>query len=153
MNLTTLCYLKDQGKTLMLHRTKKKNDASRGKWNGLGGKMFPGESPEECVIREVKEESGFTIQGPKLRGFLTYPAFSKGQDEYAFLFTATKFEGTQINCDEGDLKWIDDSEISKLNLWEGDQYFFNWLEEKSLFSAKMIYHNGKLKSHEVFFYG
>jgi 8-oxo-dGTP diphosphatase len=152
MKLATLCYVKNNGKTLMLHRVKKENDMHMGKWNGLGGKFEAGETPEECVIREVKEESGLTIENPRLRGTLTFPKFSKGEDWYAFVFTASEFEGELIDSSEGILEWIDDSEVLNLNTWEGDKIFLKWLEGDRFFSGKFVYEDGELTEHSVSFY-
>ena len=137
----------------MLHRIKKEKDMHEGKWNGLGGKMLPGETPEECVIREVREESGLMIQSPKLRGILTFPKFDSRYDWYAFVFTADQFQG-QLNteCDEGVLEWIEDSKLTQLRLWEGDPIFIDWIEKGLFFSGKFCYETGKLKSHDVVFY-
>src|ERR1044071_3523911 len=103
MILATLCYIKRDGHTLMVHRNKKVNDIHQGKWNGLGGKFEAGETPEEGVIREIFEESGLSIQSPKLCGLLMFPNF-KGNDWYVFVFTATEFTGELIVSPEGDLK-------------------------------------------------
>ncbi len=152
MKIGTLCYVKKDNKTLMLHRIKKENDMHKGKWNGLGGKLENGESPEECVIREVKEESGLEIKNPKLKGILTFPAFDGIEDWYVFVFVAYKFEGELIDSKEGKLEWIDDDKLTELNLWEGDKLFLKWLEQDKCFSGKFVYKNGKLVSHEVYFY-
>ena len=136
----------------MLHRIKKEKDIHEGKWNGLGGKLEQGETPEECVIREVYEESGLTVRNPLLRGILTFPLFDGVADEYTFLFTVTDFEGELIDSDEGRLEWIENSRILELNLWEGDSIFLKWLEEDKFFSGKFIYKNGKLMDHGVVFY-
>jgi ADP-ribose pyrophosphatase len=114
MRLSTLCYIGKNGKTLMLHRVKKQNDVHEGKWNGLGGRVEQGETPEECIIREVYEESGLTVRNPLLRGILTFPLFSNSEDEYTFLFTASEFEGELIDSPEGNLEWIDDAEVPNL---------------------------------------
>jgi 8-oxo-dGTP diphosphatase len=152
MLLTTLCYLKRDGQTLMLHRSKRKGDIHEGKWNGLGGKMEPGESPEECVLREVREESGLRLRDPRLRGVLTFPGFDGEQDWYVFLFTGTDFEGELKESGEGFLKWVPDDEVPRLPLWEGDKYFLGWLEQPYFFSGKFIYKTGKLENHSVVFY-
>ena len=152
MKLATLCYLKMDGKTLMIHRIKKENDMHQGKWNGLGGKLNPGESPEDCVIREVREESGLTISEPILKGFLTFPKFANDEDWYAFVFVARKIEGSLIESDEGVLKWIDDDQLLNLDLWEGDLIFLPWLERPGIFSGKFIYRDGTLVEHSVNFY-
>ena len=152
MKLATLCYLKMDGKTLMIHRIKKENDMHQGKWNGLGGKLNPGESPEDCVIREVHEESGLNISDPLLKGFLTFPRFANEEDWYAFVFVARKIEGQLIESEEGVLKWIDDEQLLNLDLWEGDLIFLPWLERPGIFSGKFIYRDGKLVEHSVIFY-
>ena len=152
MILATLCYLKKNGRTLMLHRVKKDRDIHQDKWNGLGGKFEPGESPEECVLREVKEESGLTIRHPLLRGVMTFPLFDGEQDWVVFLYTATDYQGEIKECDEGSLEWIDNDKLCSLNLWEGDKLFFQWLEQDKFFSAKFVYQNKKLMEHEVVFY-
>jgi len=152
VQLATLCYVIDKDKTLMLHRIKKKNDVHEGKWNGLGGKFEHGETPEECVIREVKEESGLLIKDPKMHGFITFPMFDGKKDWYVFLFTAREFNGKLIDSHEGKLEWIPNDQLLKLNLWEGDGIFLPWLLEDKFFSAKFIYENGIFKSHYVKFY-
>jgi 8-oxo-dGTP diphosphatase len=154
MKLATLCYIRDKKrkKTLMIHRIKRANDYHSGKWNGLGGKLKQGESPEDCVKREVKEESGLTISEPKLRGFITFPLFDGKDDWYVFLFTADKSTGRIIDPKEGTLEWIPDDQITGLNLWDGDKIFMEWLNQDKFFSAKFIYKNKKYLSHQVFFY-
>lgn len=137
----------------MIHRIKKKNDMHEGKWNGLGGKLEPGETPEECVVREVREESGLLIKNPLLKGLLTFPAFNGFDDWYVFMFVATEFEGDLIDSAEGDLRWIDDSELLNLNLWDGDKIFLKWMDRNGFFSAKFTYKNGKLINHNVIFHG
>ncbi len=136
----------------MLHRNKRDADVHKGKYNGLGGKFHPGESPEDCVIREVREESGLTMKNPRLRGVMTFPEFKDQEDWIVFLFTATEFEGNLEECDEGELEWIDDQKLSELRLWEGDKYFLSWLEQEKFFSAKFCYRDGQLIDHEVTFY-
>ena len=152
MKLATLCYLKKGNKTLMLHRVKKKNDIHQGKWNGLGDKLRRGETPEECIIREVKEESGYSIVNPVLKGFITFPAFKQNEDWYVFLYIADQFTGKMIKSPEGNLQWIENEQLYNLNLWEGDKIFLRWLDEQRFFSAKFEYINGKLIDHNVVFY-
>ncbi|SHJ61504.1 NUDIX hydrolase [Tepidibacter formicigenes] len=152
MKNSTICYIEKDGKTLMLHRNKKQNDIHEGKWVGLGGKMEQGETPEECIIREVKEESGLNIKSPKLKGILTFPKFKDNEDWYVFVFTASEFTGNIIDCDEGELKWIDNDEILNLNLWEGDKLFLKWMNEDKFFSGKLVYENGELLENKVVFY-
>lgn len=151
MILATLCYIKQNGHTLMIYRNKKPNDMHAGKWNGLGGKIEPGESPEECVIREVREESGLQIREPKLHGLLMFPKF-KGDDWYVFVFTANNFEGELIDSPEGRLEWIPDEQLTSLNLWESDHIFLPWLEDEKFFSAKFIYVGDEMQSYEVAFH-
>lgn len=152
MQLATLCYLMDGERTLMLHRTKKKNDFHEGKWNGLGGKFEAGETPEECAIREIKEESGYLMKNPRLHGLITFPMFDGKKDWYVFLFTSNNFEGELIDSNEGHLEWIPNEKLLELNLWEGDQIFIPWLFQEKFFSAKFIYENGKYISYTVEFY-
>jgi len=150
--LATLCYIRKNGKTLMLHRIKKENDLHQGKYNGLGGKFEDGESPEECVIREVFEESGLKIKDPELKGILTFPYFDEKNDWVVFVFTAYKFSGKMINSREGVLKWINNDELLKLNLWEGDKFFLKYLDSDKFFSGKFIYKKGRLIKYKMNFY-
>lgn len=152
MKLATLCYVRRNGQTLMLHRIKKANDMHAGKWNGLGGKLEAGETPEECAIREIREESGLTVRNPRLRGVLTFPAFSNDEDWYACVFTATEFTGELIDSPEGVLAWVDDEKLLDLNLWEGDRIFLPWLTQDAFFSGKFEYVDGSLARHDVVFY-
>lgn len=154
MKLATLCYVLDKNKntTLMIHRVKKENDYHRGKWNGLGGKFESGESPEECAIREIREESGLIVKSVTLKGFITFPMFDEIEDWYVFLFTAEDFTGRLIDSKEGNLKWIANEELTNINLWEGDKYFIPWLFSDKFFSAKFIYNKGEYVTHEVNFY-
>ncbi len=150
--LATLCYLKHDGCTLMLHRNKKPNDVHEGKWNGLGGKFRPGETPEECAIREVFEESGFTTERPDLRGVITFPLFSHDSDWYVFVFVIHEFGGAIADSPEGELAWIPDETVLDLNLWEGDRIFLPWLDRPEFFSARFNYEAGRFVSHTVNFY-
>ena len=150
--LATLCYIKDKDKTLMLYRNKKKDDYHEGKWNGLGGKLEPGETPEDCVLREVKEETGLTIRNPMMHGIITFPKFDGENDWYVFIFTATQFEGNIISSDEGKLEWIPNEKLFELNLWEGDKIFLEWLFKDKFFSAKFIYINKDFVDYSVLFY-
>ncbi|MCH2662805.1 8-oxo-dGTP diphosphatase [bacterium] len=152
MKLGTLVYLKQNGKTLMLHRVKKEQDFHEGKWNGLGGKLDPGETPEECAIREVKEESGLDLKALKLRGIITFPLFDQVDDWYVYLFTGTEFSGDLIDSPEGDLQWIDNDKLLDLNLWEGDYIFLKWIEQERFFSGKFVYEEKQLVDHSVVFY-
>ena len=152
MILATLCYVKRDGHTLMIHRNKRPNDIHEGKWNGLGGKFEAGESPEDCVIREVGEESGLTIRAPHLHGILTFTNF-KGNDWYVFVYTAEDFTGELLkDVPEGKLEWIRDDEILNLPLWDSDQVFLPWIAQKKFFSGKFNYDGEKFVNHEVSFY-
>lgn len=148
----TLCYIRSGGRTLMLHRNKKEGDYHRGKYNGLGGKFDAGESPDECVVREIREESGLELLDPRLRGVLTFPAFKDGEDWVVFVYTATRFDGRLGPCPEGTLEWVDDAKILDLPLWEGDKVFLPWLDGERFFSAKFVYRDGRLADHSVRFY-
>ena len=152
LKLATLVYVRRPGQTLMLHRVKKAGDMHRGKWNGLGGKFEPGESPEACAIREVHEEAGLTLRNPELRGLLTFPQFRPAEDWYAFVFVARNFSGELIDSPEGTLAWIDDDTLLDLPLWPGDRVFIPWLDQERFFSGRFFYADGDLIAHEVAFY-
>ncbi|MCL4159008.1 UNVERIFIED_CONTAM: hypothetical protein GTU68_013262 [Idotea baltica] len=139
-------------KTLMLNRNKRDADVHKGKWNGLGGKFESGETPEECVSREVLEESGLKIESPQLAGLLSFPKFQDERDWYVYVFTAEEFSGSMSENDEGSLSWIDNSDVLTLELWEGDKIFLPWLFEKRFFSAMFKYEDGRLVDHSVSFY-
>ena len=129
--LSTLCYIEKEGQYLMLHRTVKENDVNKDKWIGVGGHFERGESPEECLLREVREETGYTLTSWKYRGIVT---FVYGEDvvEYMSLYTADGFEG--------ELEWVDKDTIFSLELWEGDKIFFRLLDEgREFFSLKLVY--------------
>jgi len=152
MILATLCYVKHNGKTLMVHRNKKPNDIHEGKWNGLGGKVEAGETPEMCIKREVQEEAGLFIHNPYLHGLLVFTNF-KSNDWYVFVFTAREFTGELLESSpEGELEWIDDDKLIKLNLWESDHIFLPWLEEQKFFSARFDYTGDVMQEYEVNFY-
>ncbi len=153
MKLATLCYLRRGDQTLMVHRIKKANDMHQGKWNGLGGKLDPGEMPEECAVREIYEESGLQARNPQLKGILTFPAFDDFEDWYVFVYVVTDFEGGLIDSPEGTLKWVNNAELTSLQLWDGDAIFLTWLDRPGIFSAKFSYNQGRLVSHKVVFYG
>ncbi|MCD7909782.1 MAG: NUDIX domain-containing protein [Clostridium sp.] len=144
MKLTTLCYIERENAYLMLHRVSKEHDVNRDKWIGVGGHFEAGESPEECVLREVKEETGLTLISWQFRGVITFS--SQGwEDEFICLFTADKFEGDVTVCDEGVLEWVDKEKVLGLNLWEGDKIFFRLLNEKRpFFSLKLSYRGNRL---------
>ena len=137
--LSTLCYIERDGKYLMLHRTVKKNDVNKDKWIGVGGHFEADESPEECLLREVKEETGYTLTSYRYRGLVTFVS-GNGVTEYMSLFTADGFEGDPIPCDEGELAWVDMDQVEELNIWEGDKIFFRLMEEEcDFFSLKLVY--------------
>jgi 8-oxo-dGTP diphosphatase len=136
----------------MLHRVKKANDMHQGKWNGLGGKLESGETPEECAIREIREESGLQVNALTLKGVLTFPAFDEFEDWYCFVYLVHDFSGELIDSAEGHLRWISNDELLSLNLWEGDRIFIPWLDQPGLFSGKFMYANKQLIDHSVVFY-
>ena len=136
---STLCYIERDGSYLMLHRTVKKNDVNKDKWIGVGGHFEAEESPEECLLREVYEETGYHLTAWKFRGLVTFVS-GDGVTEYMSLFTADEFTGEPVACDEGELEWVDKQEVLKLNIWEGDKIFFRLLEEQQeFFSLKLVY--------------
>lgn len=136
---TTLCYLEDGDRYLLLHRVKKEHDENRDKWIGVGGKFEEGESPEERLLREVREETGLTLTRYRYRGIVTfvsdiYPC------EYMHLFTADRWEGTETTCDEGDLAWMKKSDFRTLPMWAGDRIFLDLLDRNTpFFSLKLVY--------------
>lgn len=152
MKLATLCYVFDGENVLMLNRNKREDDMHKGKYNGLGGKFIEGETPEECALREIKEESGLNVSELKLRGFITFPAFDDIEDWYVFVFTAKKESGELIEPNEGELEWIPWDKVTELPLWEGDKIFLDWLHQDKFFSAKFIYQNNNFKDYSVLFY-
>ena len=144
-NLTTLCYIEKDDSYLMLHRVSKKNDINKDKWIGIGGHFQLNESPEECLLREAKEETGLTLTSYRFRGIVTFITDGLEEAEYMHLYTADGFEGEMIDCDEGTLEWVPKSKIPELNLWEGDLIFFKLLAENApFFSLKLVYQGDKL---------
>lgn len=138
-NMTTLCYIEQDNKYLMLHRIKKENDVNKDKWVGIGGHFKDGESPEECLLRETKEETGLELKDYRLRGIITFVS-DIWETEYMFLYTASSFEGELGECDEGKLEWISKEKIYELPIWAGDRVFFRLLEEREeFFSLKLRY--------------
>ena len=136
---TTLIYIERGGSYLMLHRTKKENDCNHDKWIGIGGKFERGESPEECMLREAKEETGLTLTSYRYRGIVTFVS-DRWEPEYMHLFTADDFTGTLRTCDEGELAWIRKSDLLALPAWEGDRIFLRLLDEDApFFSLKLRY--------------
>lgn len=147
-SFTTLCYLKKDDKYLMLHRTKKEHDINKDKYIGVGGHIEHGESPEECIRREVLEETGLTMNKYKLRGLITFVI--DDVDEYTFLYTCEDFSGEVKECDEGELMWIPVDEVEKLPIWEGDKIFFRLLcEEREFFSLKLVYVRDELVEAKI----
>jgi 8-oxo-dGTP diphosphatase len=140
MLYTTLCYIEnDRGEYLMLHRVKKAHDANHDKWIGVGGKFLDGESPEECVLREVREETGLTLTDYRYRGLVTFVS-DRYETEYMHLFTATGWTGAVRQCDEGVLEWIHKDALAALPQWEGDRIFLGLIrEEGPFFSLKLRY--------------
>lgn len=135
--LTTLCYIEAADRYLMLHRVARKQDINKDKWIGVGGHFEAGESPEECLLREVREETGLILTSWHFRGLVTFCVESR-LTEYMCLYTADSYEGEIGSCDEGTLEWVDKKEVFKLNLWEGDKIFFRLLEEEELLFSKAV---------------
>lgn len=150
MKNTTLCYLEKDGCYLMLYRNKKENDENRDKWIGIGGKLQEGESPYDCARREIKEESGLTVNSLFYRGIVTFVSDIYGT-EYMHLFTSQDFMGKINNaCNEGELIWVEKDKIPMLNIWEGDKIFLDLLKtEKDFFSLKLVYQGDKLIKHSI----
>lgn len=161
-NLTTLCYIEQDGKYLMLHRVKKENDVNKDKWVGIGGHFEENESPEECLLREVREETGLQLISYRFRGIITFIS-DRWDTEYMHLFTADKFDGSIVmcddtgsmvecgdtgniaECDEGELCWVEKSKVYDLPIWEGDKIFFRLLDEREdFFSLKLRYEGEEL---------
>ena len=154
MELTTLCYIETEDAYLMMHRIKKKADVNKDKWIGIGGHFEQNESPEECLFREAYEETGLRLTEWQLRGVVTFcfrenePTQAGNQPicEYMFLYTATEYEGTLRDCDEGELVWVPKEDVFSLNLWEGDRIFFDLLMRKEpFFSLKLAYVGNRLE--------
>ncbi len=136
---TSLCYIEKDGQYLMLHRVKKENDINKDKWIGIGGKFEDRESPEDCVRREVLEETGLILRNLNYRGIITFVT-DKWETEYMHLFTSDEFEGQIKTCDEGNLEWIDKSKLLQLDIWEGDKVFLRLLDtDEPFFSLKLTY--------------
>ena len=152
MKLTTLCYIEKDDKYLMLHRVKKENDVNHDKWIGVGGKFEKDETPEECLLREVKEETGLILTKYEYRGLVTFIS-NEWETEYMHLFTASEFEGEMIECDEGELVWVPKSELESLKLWEGDKIFLRRLEEsRDFFTLKLRYEGDELVESKMWEY-
>ena len=141
---STLCYLERGDAYLMLHRVKKEHDANRDKWIGIGGKFEDKESPEDCLLRECREETGLTLTDYRYRGLGTF-VNTEWPTEYMHLFTADRFEGALRDCDEGALEWVDTDRLTELPIWEGDKVFLRLLSEKEpFFSLKLVYEEERL---------
>ena len=145
MKQTTLCYMERDGQYLMLHRIKKQHDASHGKWIGVGGKCEADESPDECMLREVREETGLQVLDWRYRGIVTFVS-DEWPSEYMHLFTATRWSGQLSPCDEGELAWVSWADIPGLSLWEGDRIFLRLImdPQQPFFSLKLIYRGDTL---------
>ena len=144
MKMTTLCYLERNGQYLMLHRTKKVNDENHDKWIGVGGKFEDAESPEDCMRREVQEETGLLVTASRYRGIVTFVS-NVYPTEYMHLFTCTDWEGTPRECDEGELAWIDKKKLLSLPMWEGDRIFLELIDtDTPFFSLKLVYQGERL---------
>ena len=142
--LTTLCYIEQDHRYLMLHRVKKTGDENRDKWIGVGGHFEKGESPEDCLLREVREETGLTLTDYAFRGIVTFVS-DDHEAEYMHLFTATGFAGELVDCDEGALEWIDKDALYALPMWAGDRIFLRLIAEPHpFFSLKLRYAGGAL---------
>lgn len=149
MILSTLCYIEKDGQYLMLHRTKKQNDLNKDKWLGIGGKFEEGESPEECIVRETREETGLILKSYKLRCIVTYVS-TNWENEYMYVFTSKDFEGEMIECNEGDLQWVDKDKVVDLNTWEGDKIFLEKIQNSDgFFTVKFEYDGEKLLRYDV----
>ncbi len=152
MKLTTICYIDNGDSYLMMLRNKKKNDVNEGKWLGIGGKFEPGETPEECVCREVYEETGLILDDYVMRGVITFSS-AGWEDEYIYVFTSSDFHGELAECDEGDLKWIPKTDLLDIGIWEGDKIFLKLLLEGSpFFSVKLSYDGDTLTDSSVRLY-
>ncbi len=152
IKLCTLAYVRAGGKTLMLRRPDSGHHQA-GKYNGLGGKFEPAESPEACLRREVLEESGLTVEAAELKGFITFPDFDGADDWYVFVYVVTRFSGEPRAGPEGSLEWVDDAALADLPLWEGDRHFLPWLSQPGVFSATFRYEGSRFVSYEVERYG
>ena len=143
---TTLCYVLRGEQVLMLHRVKKKNDLNKDKWIGIGGKFEDQESPDQCLLREAREETGLTLTSYRCRGIVTFLTEKPEEGEYMYLFTADGFTGDMIECNEGDLQWVDRSFLDALPKWEGDQIFLDLLwRDAPFFLLTLRYDRGKLQ--------
>ena len=142
---STLCYITRGNDVLMLHRVKKKNDINKDKWIGIGGKFEADETPDECLLREAKEETGLTLKNWRCRGVVTFLTNGPWDGEYMYLFTADDFEGELTDCNEGELRWVSREFLNELPKWEGDQIFLDLLwQDAPFFLLKLRYDGDKL---------
>ena len=143
---STLCYVLRGNDVLMLHRIKKKNDVNQDKWIGIGGKFEADETPDECLLREAKEETGLTLKNWRCRGVVTFLSNGPWDGEYMYLFTADDFEGELTDCNEGELRWVSREFLNELPKWEGDQIFLDLLwQDAPFFLLKLRYNHDKLE--------
>lgn len=143
---TSLCYIERGDEYLMLHRVKKQNDINKDKWIGIGGKFMEGESPEDCMRREMLEETGLIPRDFRYRGIVTFVP-EGGETEHMHLFTVSRYSGTPRDCDEGELAWIKKASLPQMDIWEGDRIFLRLLDEDApFFSLKLCYRGSKLMS-------
>lgn len=153
LKLSTLAYVRRGGETLMLMRPPLDSPGRPGRCNGLGGKFMPGETPEECMRREVLEEAGLEVLEASYRGLLTFPRFDGVDDWYVFVFVVTRYDGEPVASSEGELLWHPTSRLTELPLWRGDEHFLPWLDyEDRVFSARFDYLGGQYQGHQVTFY-
>ncbi len=149
MKETTLCYLEQDGRYLMLHRVKKENDENKDKWIGIGGKFEAGETPFDCVKREFCEETGLILLSPRYRGIVTFVS-DVWESEHMHLFTADAYEGMLTDCDEGDLAWVEKDRITDLPIWEGDKFFLRLLAaDVPFFRLTLVYQGQSLRWAEL----
>jgi 8-oxo-dGTP diphosphatase len=153
MKITTLCYIEKDEKYLMLHRTKKEHDINKDKWIGVGGHAEGDEGPEECLLREVKEETGLTLTSYSFRGLITFVS-DRCEPEQMCLFTADDFTGELAECTEGDLVWVDKKKVRELPTWSGDAIFLNLIlnDEKRFFTLRLVYQGDELVENKLRFY-
>ena len=148
MIVTSCCYIFKDHQVLLLHRVKKENDINEGKWIGVGGKL-QNESIEECLLREVKEETSLILNSYQLKGIILFPNMYHGEDELMYLYTSNDFSGVLTeNCNEGILEWIDLDQVTQLNMWEGDHHFFDWFKDDCLHFACIKYEGDQVTEYQ-----
>lgn len=155
VKLATICYIDRGDALLLMHRNKKPNDVHQGKWISVGGKLEVGESPEDCAVREIYEETGLEVKAMRLAGVITFPDFTPGDDWYTYVFRVTAFEGElNLDCPEGTLEWVPYDQVLNKPTWEGDYEMFRWIiEQRPFFSAKLTYdRQQRLVDQVVHFY-